>query len=53
LPPPLGAIHDGRTIYYSFKWNKKKYNPRLMTLSQIISDNIQKLAKEQEKKERA
>ena len=48
-----GAIHDGRTNYYSFKWNDKSFVLRPMTPSQIIADNAKCLARAQEEKEKS
>ena len=41
--------HDGRTNYYSFKWNNKVLVLRPMTPSQIITDNAKTLVRAQEK----
>ena len=38
-----GAIHDGRTNHYSFKWKDKMFVLRPMTPSQIIANNATSL----------
>ena len=43
-----GALHDGRTNVYSFKWNDKSYVLCPMTPSQIIADNARALARAQQ-----
>src|SRR5664279_3476361 len=43
-------MHDGRTNYYSFKWNNKNFVLRPMTPSQVIADNAKTLARAQQKK---
>ena len=43
-----GALHDGRTDIYSFKWLDKTYVLRPMTPSQIIADNVKVLARAQQ-----
>ena len=42
-----GAIHDGRSNTYSFKWQDKSYVLCPMTPSQIIADNAKTLARAQ------
>ena len=42
-----GAIHDGRSNTYSFKWQEKSYVLCPMTPSQIIADNAKTLARAQ------
>ena len=43
------VTHDGRTNYYSFKWNNKILVLRPMTPSQIIADNAKTIVRTQEK----
>jgi len=43
-----GALHDGRTNIYSFKWLEMTYVLRPMTPSQIIADNAKALARAQQ-----
>src|SRR5664279_4405784 len=43
-----GAMHDGRTNYYSFKWNNKNFVLRPMTPSQVIADNENTIARKQQ-----
>ena len=43
-----GALHDGRTNMFSFKWNDKNYVLRPMTPSQVIADNARALARAQQ-----
>ena len=43
------ATHDGRTNYYSFKWNNKILVLRPMTPSQIIADNAKTIVRAQGK----
>ena len=38
-----GALHDGCTNMFSFKWNDKNYVLRPMTPSQVIADNARAL----------
>ena len=40
-----GAMHDGRTNYYSFKNNDKTFVLRPMTPSQVIADNAKTIAR--------
>ena len=42
------ATHDGRTNYYSFKWNNKHLMLRPMTPSQIIADDAKTIAHPQQ-----
>ena len=42
-----GAMHDGRTNYYSFKSNNKNFVLRPMTPSQVITDNAKSIARAQ------
>jgi hypothetical protein len=46
-----GAIHDGRTNHYAFKWTNKNLVLRPMTPSQIIAENAQNLPKIQQEKD--
>ena len=43
-----GAMHDGRTNYYSFKNNDKTFVLRPMTPSQVIADNAKTIARAQQ-----
>ena len=42
------VLHDGRTNFYSFKWNNKSFVLRPMTPSQVIADNAKALARKQD-----
>ena len=45
-----GAMHDGRTNYYSFKSGNKNFVLRPKTPSQVIADNAKTIARAQQEK---
>lgn len=47
-----GAIHNGHTNFYIFKWKNKEYILWPMMPSQIIAENALKLARPQNRKKK-